>query len=384
MILICFIRIDYLAPFNPRGDSYQSPSSSSTGSAVASAAYSWLDFTIGTDTGGSTRHPAGVCGTYGMRLSTDIVSTAGIYCVSPLLDSLGIFARSAPVIEAVVQSLMKSSRPSIVPSNPPVKYKLLYAIRAKNSKPQDSLRWFPYPGEPGNAADAESLFEETIQKLESHLKCTRSSFNLDDMWRETHPTGQDERLDKATEDIYKVLTTHLCVRKTVDPFIADFKAVNNGRSPSIDCVVKARQDQGRSTTTLQYENAVQSAKVFSQWFREIIFAKTAEDEFPLLVFPQSWGSIAYRDEPDHGPLFFTSFSIYSLSYLSGCPDCTVPVGELACQSRATEAEMFLPVSLSILSPPSTDLQLLSLLSELENKGILRPVSAGMRMYADAL
>ena len=382
-ILIRCIRTDYLAPFNPRGDSYQSPSSSSTGSAVASAAYPWLDFTIGTDTGGSTRHPAGVCGTYGMRASTSVASTAGVYSVSPLLDSLGIFARSAPVVEAVMKSLLDPSYSSSVPSKPLVKYKLLYPVRAKDSKPQDSRRWFPYPGESGCAAGVEDLFENVIQKLESHLKCTRSAFNLDDLWRQTRPTGQDESLDKATGGIYTVLTNYSCVQKTIDPFIVDFKAANNGRAPFIDSIVKARQDHGRSITTLQHETAVQSAKVFSQWFRETILVKSSENEFPLLIFPQSWGSPLYRDEPDNGPLFFSSFSIYSLSYLSGCPDCTVPVGEMPCQSRVTEAEMFLPVSLSMLSPPETDLQLLALLSDLEDKGILRPVKTGTRMHSEA-
>lgn len=43
--------------------------------------------------------------------------------------------------------------------------------------------------------------------------------------------------------------------------------------------------------------------------------------------------------------------------------------------------MFLPVSLSVLSPPGTDLQLARLLSELEDGGVLRPVVAGTRMFA---
>ena len=381
-MLIRFIRTDYLAPYNPRGDAYQSPSSSSAGSAAASAAYPWLDFTIGTDTGGSTRHPAGICGTYGMRTSTNIISAAGIYSVSPFLDSLGVFARSAAIIEAVIKSLIELSHPSWFTTQPPVKYKLLYPFRAKNTKPQDSCRWFPYPGEPGNAVHVEALFEETIQKLEAHLKCTRSPFNLDDAWRETRPVGQDESLHNAIGNLYTVLSTHSCVRRTVDPFIADFETENNGRPPSIDSVVKARQDHGRAITPRQHDAALRSAKVFSKWFREIILAKSTEDEFPLLVFPQSWGFPAYRDEPDDGPLFDSSFSTYSLSYLSGCPDCTVPVGEVPCWSRVTDAKMFLPVSLSMLSLPDTDLQLLALLSELEDKGILRPVKAGVRMYDD--
>lgn len=44
--------------------------------------------------------------------------------------------------------------------------------------------------------------------------------------------------------------------------------------------------------------------------------------------------------------------------------------------------MSLPVSLSVLSSPGTDVQLVALLSELEDKGIVRPVDAGLGMYAD--
>lgn len=41
--------IDYPAPWNPRGDRYQSCGGSSTGSAAAITSYDWLDFAIGTD-----------------------------------------------------------------------------------------------------------------------------------------------------------------------------------------------------------------------------------------------------------------------------------------------------------------------------------------------
>ena len=372
-----------MAPFNPRGDSYQSPSSSSTGSAVAAAAYTWLDFTIGTDTGGSIRHPAGVCGTYGIRASTNAISTTGIYSVSPLLDSPGLFARSAAIIEAVMDCLVEQPNPPPVSSKTPVKYKLLYPVRAGNTKPQDSHRWFPHPDKSLPATDVETLFEKTVQNMESYLKCTRIPFNLEDLWRQTRPAGQDDSLDKATGAIYTVLTTYSCVRETIDPFIADFRAANNTHTPFIDPIVAARQMHGRTLTSQQYQTALQSAKIFSQWFRTVVLAKTTSNVFPILIFPQSQGVPTYRNEPDNGPLFFSTFSIYSLSYLSGCPDCTVPIGETACRSRVTEAEMFLPVSLSVLSPPGTDLQLMGLLSELEEAGVLRPVGAGMRMYADA-
>lgn len=42
--------VDQLDPFNPRGDGWQSTSSSSAGAGAAIASYEWLDVTLGTDT----------------------------------------------------------------------------------------------------------------------------------------------------------------------------------------------------------------------------------------------------------------------------------------------------------------------------------------------
>jgi hypothetical protein len=41
--------VDFHCPVNPRGDRYQSPSSSSTGAGTALAGYDWLDFSIAGD-----------------------------------------------------------------------------------------------------------------------------------------------------------------------------------------------------------------------------------------------------------------------------------------------------------------------------------------------
>lgn len=54
--------VDYHSPFNPRGDGYQDPSSSSSGPGAAAGSYPWLDLTIGSDTGGSIRGPSEVQG----------------------------------------------------------------------------------------------------------------------------------------------------------------------------------------------------------------------------------------------------------------------------------------------------------------------------------
>lgn len=87
--------VDYHAPYNPRGDGYQDGSSSSTGSGTSIAAYPWLDYAVGSDTGGSMRGPAGVNGVFGNRPSHGAVVLDDVMPLSTELDTAGIFARDA-------------------------------------------------------------------------------------------------------------------------------------------------------------------------------------------------------------------------------------------------------------------------------------------------
>ncbi|KZL72650.1 glutamyl-tRNA amidotransferase, partial [Colletotrichum tofieldiae] len=85
--------VDYHAPFNPRGDGYQDPSSSSAGPASGIAAYEWLDVALGSDTGGSIRSPSQVQGIYGNRPSHGLVALDGVMPLAPEFDTAGLLAR---------------------------------------------------------------------------------------------------------------------------------------------------------------------------------------------------------------------------------------------------------------------------------------------------
>lgn len=70
-----------------------SPGGSSSGSGAAVAA--GLSFAaLGTDTGGSVRHPASVCGLVGMKPTYGLVSQAGVVPLSPSLDHVGPLTRT--------------------------------------------------------------------------------------------------------------------------------------------------------------------------------------------------------------------------------------------------------------------------------------------------
>lgn len=383
-MLTAFQRFDYIAPFNPRGDTYQNPSSSSTGSAVASAGYTWLDFVIGTDSGGSIRDPAGRNGTYGARPSLNAVASRG-FQLCPFLDTVGVFARSASVLE-VASSIIADPLYQLTPwPGGQRKFKLLYPVRAQNTETDGSLPCFLQPSHSSGEMTAEVQFESIVQKLEKHLGCTRQAFNFDDLWRETCPAGQSNDLHAATGKIYQVLGYFEYIKHTIDPFIADYQAIHNGRKPFIEPLVLARQAYGRKITPSEYTEAIESLQKFSQWILNILFATSSPAEIPILIIPQSQGRPDYRDtvQASDAPLFWSHFSMYSISYCSGCPDFTVPIGEVPYHSRITDREEWLPLSLAVLSRPGMDAVLLRLLREMEAEGALRPPAAGARMYPDA-
>ena len=79
-------------PGNPR-DRARIPGGSSSGAAV-SAADGLCEIAIGSDTGGSVRIPASLCGIVGFKPSRQRVPTQGAFPLSFTLDSIGPLARS--------------------------------------------------------------------------------------------------------------------------------------------------------------------------------------------------------------------------------------------------------------------------------------------------
>jgi aspartyl-tRNA(Asn)/glutamyl-tRNA(Gln) amidotransferase subunit A len=79
-------------PGNP-ADRARVPGGSTAGGAVA-VADAMCEIAIGSDTGGSTRIPAALCGIVGFKPSRQRVPTAGAFPLSSTLDSIGPMARS--------------------------------------------------------------------------------------------------------------------------------------------------------------------------------------------------------------------------------------------------------------------------------------------------
>lgn len=95
---------DHGTPHNPWHPVPHAPGGSSSGSAVAVSA-GLAPMALGTDTGGSVRVPAALCGIVGLKTTIGRVSRAGVYPLSWTLDSVGPITRSVEDAALVYQAM---------------------------------------------------------------------------------------------------------------------------------------------------------------------------------------------------------------------------------------------------------------------------------------
>lgn len=94
-------------PHNPWKTEAYLPGGSSSGSAVAVAA-GMVPFALGSDTGGSIRVPASLCGLVGFKPTKGWLSTQGVWPLAPSLDTIGLIAATVAEVKIVYSQLQDS------------------------------------------------------------------------------------------------------------------------------------------------------------------------------------------------------------------------------------------------------------------------------------
>ncbi|PVH90365.1 amidase signature enzyme, partial [Periconia macrospinosa] len=264
---------DYLLNFNPRADGLQTPSDSSGGSASAVAAYDWLDFAIGTDTGGSVRLPADANGVYGGRPTIGAIDASSMQSLAKSLDIVGILARDPAIYCKVLRALLKSSPTPMDTSSPPslpARLKVIVNNDHDTIAKDASLR--------DTTATADGIFETFVRKLETSLGVRRENVILDSLWEETKEEFSNSRQNSASEellggmgdefgDLYRKIVYWESYRDLGYPFMKAYSKANDGRIPLVNNNAKAawKTIEAGGISESMYREALAKKHMLKSW-----------------------------------------------------------------------------------------------------------------------
>lgn len=355
--------IDYHSPFNPRGDGYQQPFSSSTGAGVGIASYDWLDIALGTDTGGSIRFPSQANGVFGIRASHGAANLDKVVPLAPQFDTAGLIAKDPGIWESASQ--------------------IIY--------PDTEFNWSEYPrtiqtvfSDPLNVSDqVDAMVGAFLQRLTQHLSASLINLDIPSLWTETYPSNMSPDLVESIDKIYPTVIGIEQARLVRDPFYADYKAQHSGRLPFVNPAPRIRWGYGDFLPNGTLEEALTNRTAFQSWIASNVLKpdnRSCSDSLLVYVEPATRAPLYrdfYRDEPT---IPFGS-GANMISVYAGVPDMVIPIGEKTYVSQVTGVEEVSPVSVDLVAARGCDGMLFQLVNELVQVGILREVKAGRSLVS---
>ncbi|KAK4197147.1 amidase signature domain-containing protein [Triangularia verruculosa] len=345
--------IDFQAPWNARGDGYQSTGGSSSGSAAALAAYEFLDLAIGTDTWGSVTRPALWCGLFGLRPSFGAVPSSGIEPFCGVYDTAGLLGRDLKKCRQFAAEWLDDR------------------VLVKEPKPFGSIVW---------ATDFWDIVEVNQQQMARNfiriikdtltIECHDVSFSK--AWAQAPPAEANglslvSYIDEATAaQCYDAL--HNC-----QDFRTRYKEMFK-HEPYISPPNQRMWDFARTITKEKRDEGFDRLSVYRKWFRETIFS--AHNSNPLVVMPLESMRPRYRDEaPDFKRPPQPGVNPLGIAAVLECPVLSVPVSEIAYHSRITDQEEQLPFVVAVMSKQGK-----FLLQVLKHGGMPTTVQTGRSMF----
>lgn len=349
--------VDFQTAFNPRGDGYQSPAGSSSGSAAAVASYEWLDSAIGTDTSGSGRRPALVNGIFQFRPSHDAVPLDGMVPTFLQFDTPCVFARNLEVLEDVLSAWVPRVDLSLEKSNSDLEiiYPLDYLPKAV----------------PGQLA----ILDSFVDDIATHLNAAITRISIRKSWEAASPPNASDDIEVYLKDVI-AHTYHYSFYHASDGFRTEYLE-KFGREPYVIPFVKQRWASGAAVSTEQYIEGLRKLEVYRDWLLRNIF-KTKK---ALMVLPISPVEPHYRDERTESPSQQSATDELFLSPILRSPDIVVPIGEIPYQSRITRNQELLPIAINVVGTPGMDYWVLECMrTVLQKSGRPSEVKAGKRMF----
>ncbi|KAI1634585.1 amidase family protein [Biscogniauxia mediterranea] len=372
-------------PFNPRGDGWLTCSASSSGGGCAVAAYDWLDFAIGSDTGSSMRRPAAVSGTFGNRPSQGLMTLKNVLPLGAATDTAGVFSRN-------VHDWVHFAKNWYVPElheDPSITG--LSPLQAPDSYafPKRILYLTDYLPLANPAAEA--ILQSFIRNMSEAFDMSVENLNLTALvGNTTDDVPKYDALNNAT-NILNSMTQYQEVGK---PLISAWAARYEGRFPPIDRARRdgwARYNESYYTAAL-YASALATKRAAVEWFEAAVLAQTAEScsEAVMLWDIGTGGRPSYRERELNVWPATTAFlavtppgagiSGASLCPIYGCADVTVPIGQVPYASNVSFRPEMVPVTVNVVARRGCDFMLWNMLERLADLGALGAVKTGRTAF----
>jgi len=349
--------VDYHSPFNPRGDGYQDPSSSSSGAAASIASYEWLDAAVGTDTGGSIRSPAGVNGVFGNRASHGLVSLDHAMPLSEPLDTAGFLVRDPSKWDKLQAVLYGDNYNSVVGTA-------------------------SYPSQimtiefPNSSTEAGRLANDFASALAGFLGAQINSLDVEERWAAKNNSSS---LAVMLNTTYPVLTGQGQTEKVVTPFYKEYAALYDGRTPFVNPAPLARWAWA---APYSWDDAIYNKTLFRDWFNSEILPECSSG---IILYPSQTGGSTPRNRYGIAPpMPFLGYRTSRISVFSGCPDFSFPVGEVSIFSNLTNHIEKFPVAVGVIAARGCDGLLTSLAIDLVKIGILNVPKIGRTLSGELI
>jgi len=309
------------APWNPWDTAvHRVAGGSSSGSAVAVAA-ALAPAAIGSDTGGSIRIPAALCGITGFKPTYGLVSLAGVYPLATTLDSLGPLARSVEDAARLLSVMAgPDARDPATLAAPAIDWTGAIAVEPDIRGLRIAalaIEQFPWPPLPEVlAARADTI--ATLRRLGAHVEEARIPFDL----------------QEVMERNGRIIAAEAYARHRA--YIAD-------ETLDIDPGVRQRTLAGRAISTAQYSDELaqrkRAAAAFAAWMQDRAALLTPTT--PIVAVP-----LAEVDESTSPLAAFTR----AVNYFGACA-VSLPAGRSA---------QGLPIGMQLVAAPFADATLIRL------------------------
>jgi len=336
-------------------DVARTPGGSSSGSAVAVAAR-MVPLALGSDTGGSVRQPAAMCGVFGFKPTYGRVSRYGLIAFGSSLDQVSPLARSVRDLELVTEVISgHDERDSTSLAEPPIEREHPAAPGSLSGFRVGVPReHFPHDLEPGVRACCEAALArlEAIGAELVPLSLPHTPFAI--------PTYYVVATAEASSNLARY-----------DGVLFGLRAEGDGTLPGMMAATRAAGFGPEVKRRILLGTYVLSAGYYDEWYGRALKARglmrddfeRAFEQVDVIAGPTS-PTVAFRlgERVDDPLAMYLADALTVPVSLAGVPGISMPCG---CALPADGGAGELPVGLQLVGPARSDARLLRIAAAFE-------------------